>query len=394
MGSVKLYRSLRLLEAQEPITLSHKKGVLDSGEIYLLSNTSQTVTWDYGDGSATVQTTGTSHVMPNYTYPAGYGQGVEKVITVTLTDPSAVTEGTFRFFSPLTGAAPTGLEQLNGLNKLTMEHNDNTMETFPAGIEDIKTLTSVVFLSNFKNDTIYEAKIPDSLMGMPLETLYYTEGLVSADALTNNMSNIYKMAATLKTLVLGNFPSPASFNFLPDDAVYGFQHLINLENYSTTFYGRFSEPPPVLMQLSSLKTLTLRGVALTSWGNIGVSGSPISHINFRDNTGLPTALPLNFNNRTALKEFYLNGSYNTTTRVDAFINSFYDLVVNNAFISGVSTDPFRSMIVNVTGGVPTGVYQQPAGYVQGSDNGTPASQKEKLWVLANQYSHTITYTAS
>lgn len=52
----------------------------------------------------------------------------------------------------------------------------------------------------------------------------------------------------------------------------------------------------------------------------------------------------------------------------------------------------KSMNISGTNASPTGTYQAPAGFVLGSNDGTPASAKEQLYVLVNNYNWTMTYT--
>src|SRR5690606_23306113 len=97
-----------------------------------------------------------------------------------------------------------------------------------------------------------------------------------------------------------------------------------------------------------------------------------------------------------LKIIQIVHSFATQADFDLFIDNIYTFVIANAPIVGIDTDQGRHMLIvnydtayhtNPGNYLPTGTYQQPAGYVQGSSNGTPASQFEKVWVLVNQYDH-------
>ena len=83
------------------------------------------------------------------------------------------------------------------------------------------------------------------------------------------------------------------------------------------------------------------------------------------------------------------------------IDAIYTMTTTKASITGSNTLPYRGIRLSLEnyGGwtvsaVPTGVFQAPAGYVQGISNGTPTTDREKLYVLQNQYGYTITYRAS
>src|SRR5690606_7606115 len=113
------------------------------------------------------------------------------------------------------------------------------------------------------------------------------------------------------------------------------------------------------------------------------------------NPNLPAEVPVWFAALVNLKELVIYSTFRTQQRCDAFVNSFYDFVAANAPISGSANDPFRSMVIDFNNTLnpginfrPSGIYQQPTGYVQGISNGTPASPLEKVWVMDNQYDHT------
>jgi len=104
---------------------------------------------------------------------------------------------------------------------------------------------------------------------------------------------------------------------------------------------------------------------------------------------------------TNLKTFNMQGCFKTDTgrpgHIDLFIGELYTMVTVtvNPPKTGTSADAWRSVTydvseVNIPGyattDVPAGIYQQPAGYVQGTSNGTPATSLEKFWVLDHQYS--------
>ena len=91
------------------------------------------------------------------------------------------------------------------------------------------------------------------------------------------------------------------------------------------------------------------------------------------------------------------GVLRTQLRVDTWVDNWYTFITTNAAMTGANTLPFRGMNHNITSTTigdgtasPAGTYQQPTGYIQGVNNGTPASPKEKIWVMVNQYGHNWT----
>lgn len=69
--------------------------------------------------------------------------------------------------------------------------------------------------------------------------------------------------------------------------------------------------------------------------------------------------------------------------VDSTIDSIY---TNRAKSWGTGS---RVLTINGSNAAPSGTYQAPAGFVLGSNDGTPASAKEQAYVLVNNYSWTI-----
>jgi len=155
--------------------------------------------------------------------------------------------------------------------------------------------------------------------------------------------------------------------------------------------------------LNSISNYTSLGViysnTVTSWGDLTTVAPRLVTLNVAGLTNLTTTLPSWFTNLTSMRIF----SWNTiglsgTANINTFISNWYTFITTNAAMTGANTLPFRGITLNIGGDpspsrgvIPTGTYQQPTGYVQGSSNGTPASSQEMLWVLANQYGHTNNY---
>lgn len=126
-------------------------------------------------------------------------------------------------------------------------------------------------------------------------------------------------------------------------------------------------------------------------------------------TGCPvftSAIPAWMSALTKLKVLSLSsiGTVANTTDNDwqnNFYTSLYNFVVANAPVTGTAASAFRNMTVNTRqadGSVNNmqlvaGVEQAPAGFVLGVSNGVPASAAERIYVLKQQYGHTISYPA-
>jgi len=210
---------------------------------------------------------------------------------------------------------------------------------------------------------------------------------------------IIQSIPSLRTINIKNLSITTDFNFT------------NTNSYLTTVQIGGSSwnagaVPSFVNKLLGLKTLDLTQVSgnlstttFTSFGNFA-NCILLEHINCSRITTMPTTIPSWFSVLTKLKTITAPAAYGTLARVNAFVDSLYDFVVANSFITGTSATPFRNMIIHIYGSStndmngsvrPSGTYQQPAGYSPGVSNGSPASQMEKIWVMTFQYSHTWTY---
>jgi hypothetical protein len=281
-------------------------------------------------------------------------------------------------------------------------------ETFPTNIlafTDLETIelsqgvgvknfpTKLSPLTKLRNFELFGAEIdilPTSLLNLPIEYLR----LVSAIDLDRplNETNFDKLNILQNSLEslsiernnIDTFPS-------------NFSELYKLE-YLRTSFPVGGVLPPAIYNLPSLKTF--------SHGRSDGRG-PSSLDNFEFLTTLETLhIGTSFSTKFEpdvsefgtlinLKNLTIKGStQDLQTSIDLFINTLYDVVTNNGdIVSG--SGPFREMAIiclSAAGTSPTGIFQEPTGYVQNSNNGSPATPKEKIWVIVNQYNSTVNYS--
>jgi hypothetical protein len=163
--------------------------------------------------------------------------------------------------------------------------------------------------------------------------------------------------------------------------------------------------PSFINKLVGLKTLTLRqlsgnlGVSFNNYGNFSAC-TELTTLDMSRITTMPTTIPAWFIGLIKLKTILAPAVFGTITRVNDFVNNVYTFITANAQILGASSLQFRGMTIDIYGSSsndtpnsvrPSGIYQQPAGYVQGVSNGMPASAMEKIWVLEKQYAHYWNY---
>lgn len=372
---------------------------------YFRSNINQNVTIDYGDGTVTTYAltanVNFSFVTADHTYASPWQAGVDKLVTITFDHPDNVTALSF-YYSGSKINAPTNLSYYKNLVLLQFAgavggstNSARRVNFFPFEVLElayIQTLTFSAFFNIAGSD--FDDEIPIVLFNKPLVSLEYRENL-STNYVANNMALIYTLSATLQSLTIGNSANPAAFNDLPDDAVYGFQHLVNLTTLDCRNANSFTTYPTVLNQIPSLVNINMSasGFGSGGWGDLS---NLVNLVNLtqQSSPGLPATVPFWLINTIRIKSMRMSGTWNTIARIDTWLDNLYMFLDTNA--SKTVSPPlnsWRSMSNNFSGILATGVYQQPSGYVAGVSNGTPATPQEKMWLMVNQYAHAITRTA-
>ncbi|OIQ16541.1 MAG: hypothetical protein BM557_09510 [Flavobacterium sp. MedPE-SWcel] len=175
----------------------------------------------------------------------------------------------------------------------------------------------------------------------------------------------------------------------------------------TTFdasYGRWNDgiPPSCINQMKVLETLVIYGsynysvysgrFNLISWGDFS-DATALREINFRWQQKMDLTWPSWLVNLTSLKTFDCHASFETLQKMNDLVDSIYAFVTANAAITAGNT-AFRTMNILTYRSAspansfrPSGIYQEPTEYIQGSANGTPTTSLEKVWVLTHQYEH-------
>lgn len=134
----------------------------------------------------------------------------------------------------------------------------------------------------------------------------------------------------------------------------------------------------------------------TSWG-VGIANMPnLEVFRFDGCNNAPDTLPTGIETAPNCKTIWARTN-RTQIRQDTFIENVYDQVTTTASMTTGQGILRRTTLRIERHSVnphlrPSGTYQAPAGYVQGSSNGTPASPMEMIYVLVNQYEWTIYVT--
>lgn len=280
-----------------------------------------------------------------------------------------------------------GLNQLGAFTGLDLDNIPSSTQ-----------LTQLAINSAFASGSAPYATIPLGIFSFPLNYLAIGSAGMGVSSFSGcNLDKIGTyLAGTLQSLTIQNTPLhddnngqgalPSNFNLLTK--------LTTLSLLTTSH----TTTPAIINSMTSLTTLVIGYGYLTSYGDFSALTNLTSISFSANNTFVTTSLPAYFANFTKLKNVYYQDFAGV---LDDLITSWYNLIVANAPMTGISTSPFRSMSFNVnivaTGDhtqIPSGTLQQPSGYVQGSANGTPASSLERIWVLIHQYGHTWSYRTS
>ena len=361
----------------------------DATSFYFLSSESNTAIIDYGDGSVISYLfknnvlefrpsvpLGDATKNPVYTYTDGKTD--IRTIRISFLKPNKITAlGTV--FTHVFGVFPNEISNLSSLSTISLKSSKLT--SFPpsvAGLVSLRTLN----LANV--GTAITERIPDEFLNIPLETFSIRNSTNISDADTSNFKRLCTVSAMLNTLKFLDIgfgkatliPEIANFTVLEDFRCYGSSAIIY---------------PQHILNMLSLKVL-LGGFSMLDYGGSFPVGSKLESMSVEGSSDFSTQIPISFINLVKLKALLYSNCFLTVIRIDTFINNFYNFIDTNSAKSGVATLPFRGITLNITGIAPTGTFQQPINYVAGSNNGNPASPKEMLWLLTNQYAHTIIYT--
>ena len=241
----------------------------------------------------------------------------------------------------------------------------------------------------------YYSTIPYSFFLMPLKTLGVGSGGMGGSFASSKFDQIYLLGSTLNKLTIQGTPiSDNHFGAGPLPS--NFSGLTSLNQF--TLHGtNHTVIPSTLNTIPSLTSVDIGYNAnLTGWGDLS-NLINLTYISIVSSQNMSTTLPSYLTSLTKLKIMQAQACFKTQLRVDTWVDNWYTFITTNAAMTGANTLPFRGMnhniaitIIGDSTASPAGTYQQPTGYIQGVNNGTPASPKEKIWVMVNQYGHNWT----
>lgn len=374
-----------------------------AGTLAIYSPESNTVSINFGDGVVksydfvfvgglgyriqfnSNQENQSGSVMPFHEYEDGYA-GIRE-ISISFSNPSAVYSMSFAFLN-LFKSFPRNIDVINNLEGLGIRISELT--SFPDTMNKLSMLKS---LSLDNIGTAISERIPDSILQTNIQSLAVSSSINLRDVYA---SNFFALCANLGGALEALFVISTNILTLPPN----FSNLTVLKNLQIGGRNEYTTLPPEVNEVPTIESLTIgvttgnhrdKMIYLGSWSNLVNLNRVICH----RSTTLQQLIPDDFENCVSMKTYSFNGSFQTQARIDRFVNEMYDHITTYASMATGNTK-FRQMAITTFGSndpspTPSGTYQQPTGYVQGSNNGTPANQLEKVWVLVNQYQTTWTY---
>lgn len=307
-----------------------------------------------------------------------------RVITFVFEDYGEIEELFFDRFN-FYGAFPNeiiGAEKLRFLRVSNVNH----LTSFPTDLSSLVNLREI----RLSNLGLTYDKIPDSFFELDL-TIFRAENVFNlADPIS---SNLFKVSfwKNLEYLELGG-----SYinDYFPEDLIENPEKVTNLRLNSNTW----SDLPERLALFTNLRVLY--------WGTI-VSTEPVEWF---DTSNLKSLSLLIVRGNVRLDNLANDWeglvSLETIQNIDTWegvsadsstiINSLYELVTNEASIlPNGAAEPYPNRFRNMQYGratfIFTGAKVAPDGYIQGVSNGTPTTPGQRIYVLQNQYGHTITH---
>ena len=190
-------------------------------------------------------------------------------------------------------------------------------------------------------------------------------------------------------------------------------NFVNISTLRTLSMGRgkYTKLPTNVSNLTQLTALLVsqsvdgHTTSIQNWGDGIGNLVNLTSLYYHGATSITSDLPLGLGNCWKIKTIYaqrnfqrVGGSSDPVVaqyHTDRHIDQYYDCVNINGDNVVTTNNKFRNVLFEFgeyPDKRPSGMYQQPSGFVLGSNNGTPTTPMEKIWVLVNQYKWKIRVT--
>jgi hypothetical protein len=235
--------------------------------------------------------------------------------------------------------------------------------------------------------------IPDSIFQSNLSNLGINGVFDLSDNLTSGFFKINQLSNTLETLVISNT--------LNEELPIEIANLNKLTNFQSAG-NPYTEMQSVINDIPSLTTLyhgsTLsQPMELVSFNNLNLLGT--LYLSFQE-VDFSTMSENWSGLKSLFRLFVFRNLVRTTQKFNEFTENFYILCTENGFLDPSSTEAqntgFPEQFRDISWGDANDWFtlsdpiQAPSGFSLGISNGTPANNAEKIYVLVENYGHTVT----
>lgn len=285
-------------------------------------------------------------------------------------------------------------KELMLFNLTSLQLSRNRFDSFPSILKG--GIFSNLIINEMTLNTMNN--IPSWITNSKITFLRLEHRLDFRDKDINNLDKL----VNVKNLTSLTITAQLNTNSFPDN----FKDIKDLKSFSFS-QSSLAELPQQITDCKQLLSLgagyylsTTNNNSFKRWGT-GITDMNLTSMSFGGCYSMPTDAPVGIETVPSLKTYNTGSSYKTQLRIDEAITSMYNKVDTFASKSTGNTllrqvNWFNSVVTTAWGmnTRPTGTYQQPTGFILGSDNGSPASPMEMVWVLVNQYKWKITLTNS
>jgi hypothetical protein len=309
-----------------------------------------------------------------------------RTITFTFRNLSKIRSVVFSF-SKLYGQFPIEVGAALNLNLIELRSTLFLTE-IPTTLSSIKNIETFIF-----NKTFLEKleKIPDGVFENKVINLNATGSFDLSDSIFSNFFKINNLSDTLQVLALED----CSIELLPRSL----SECLLLFDLRIT--ENFIKNPQVLETLLNLERLYVNAGFFEDGLFETINLKKLRSFIIRDmSIDLINEIPLKWTGLKALSSFVVfSWAITTNLLFQSFIENFYTLCTENGFLDPSSTEAqntgFPEQFRDISWGdgddwftVENSV-QAPSGFSQGISNGTPANNAEKIYVLVENYGHTV-----
>jgi Leucine-rich repeat (LRR) protein len=315
------------------------------------------------------------------------GNTSNRFVTFEFQDLTKIDNITIRFAN-VTGFFPVEVGFIKNLKQLSLRSTN--VDSFPPSFFDLRNLDIVSLRSalSFQFPTIFDGIFLNDLIELVLSSSFDLE-----DHIRSNFFKINQLSSTLTYLNIQR----CNLTDLPVE-IESLKKLTDL----WALFNNFSKLPTEVLELPELENLklgdgTVNDTTMLDFRNPNCKN--IEQLTLRISNLDFSEISIKWSGLKSLDSIRFFGDMVTTNaRFDEFTDQMYDLVIENGFLDTLSTEAqlnefpeqFRDMVWGASSLTQTGTIEAPPQFVQGSNNGNPINQGQKIYVLVNNYGHTIT----